>query len=121
VSIGFGPAPGRASLEPVTGARGNVDLIQSWFIVGVPVLAVALGLFSGRSKLRAWFGYALMLGLVAFFALVPGDAISAAAVGVIAVAFVATGRGTHTDDDFQEHHADRKRFTTVRDDEPVGP
>jgi hypothetical protein len=37
------------------------------------------------------------------------------------VGFVATGRGTHVDEDFREHHTDRKRFTTVRHDEPVGP
>jgi hypothetical protein len=98
-----------------------VDLLQSWMIVGVPGLALALGLFSGRSKLRAWFGYAVLAALLVFFVTVPGDMISAALLGTIAVGFIATGRGTHTDDEFQEHHVDRKRFTTVRDDEPVGP
>jgi MFS superfamily sulfate permease-like transporter len=98
-----------------------VDLLQSWMIVGVPGLALALGLFSGRSKLRSWFGYGVLAALLVFFVTVPGDMISAVALGILVVAFVATGRGTHTDDEFQEHHVDRKRFTTVRDDEPVGP
>jgi hypothetical protein len=98
-----------------------VDLLQSWMIVGVPGLALALGLFSGRSKVRSWYGYGVLAALIVFFVTVPGDAISAVGLGIIVVAFVATGRGTHTDDEFQEHHVDRKRFTTVRDDEPVGP
>jgi MFS superfamily sulfate permease-like transporter len=98
-----------------------VDLLQSWMIVGVPGVALALGLFSGRNKLRAWFGFGVLAALAVFFVTVPGDPISAVAVGIVLVGFVATGRGTHTDDEFQEHHVDRKRFTTVRDDEPVGP
>ena len=98
-----------------------MDLLQSWMIVGIPGVALALGLFSGRSKLRAWFGYAVLAALIVFFVTVPGDVISAVALGIAVVSFVATGRGTHTDDEFQEHHVDRKRFTTVRDDEPVGP
>jgi hypothetical protein len=98
-----------------------VDLLQSWMIVGVPGLALALGLFSGRDKRRAWFGYGVLAALLVFFVTVPGDMISVVLIGVFGMAFVATGRGTHTDDDFQEHHEDRKRFTTVRDDEPVGP
>jgi hypothetical protein len=98
-----------------------VDLVQSWIIVGVPGVALALGLFSGRSKVRAWFGYGVLAALLVFFVTVPGDMISVAVIGILAMAFVATGRGTHTDDEFQEHHEDRKRFTTVRDDEPVGP
>jgi MFS superfamily sulfate permease-like transporter len=98
-----------------------VDLLQSWMIVGVPAVALALGLFSGRNKLRAWIGYGVLAALVVFFVTVPRDVISAVAIGIVIVGFVATGRGTHTDDEFQEHHVDRKRFTTVRDDEPVGP
>jgi hypothetical protein len=99
-----------------------VDLLQSWMIVGVPGVALALGLFSGHSPIRAWFGYGVLAALVVFFVSVPpGGMISAAFLAMLFVGFVATGRGTHVDEDFREHHTDRKRFTTVRDDEPVGP
>ena len=93
-----------------------MDLLQSWLLVGVPGVVLAAGLFVGRSQLRAWLGYATLLALVVFFVLVPGDAVSAAAVGALAVVFVATGRGMNRDRDYREHHEDRKRFTTTAGD-----
>jgi hypothetical protein len=94
-----------------------VDVLQSWLVVGVPGLIVVAGLFVGRSKLRAWIGYGVLALLLAFFLLVPTDAISAAFVGLVAVVLVATGRGTHSDDAYREHHEDRKRFTTAAPEE----
>ncbi|MEX2504775.1 MAG: hypothetical protein WD378_07990 [Egicoccus sp.] len=93
-----------------------MDVAQAWMIVGVPVMAAALALFAGRSQRRAWFGYALLAGLVVFLITVPGDVIFAAVPGMLLVGLVASGRGTHRDDDQREHHQDRKRLTTVRGD-----
>lgn len=90
-----------------------MDLLQTWMIIGVPALAVVFGLFAGRSKLRATFGYLLLLALVILFAVTPGGALSAAAVGLLTAFFVATGRGTDVDRRYLEHHEDRKRFTTT--------
>ncbi|MFA9446649.1 hypothetical protein, partial [Egicoccus sp. AB-alg6-2] len=98
-----------------------VNVAQAWVIVGVPVLAVVLGLFTGQSQKRAWFGFGLLAALVVFFVTVPGDVISAALLGILLVAFVATGRGTHHDDAVAEHHENRKRLTTVREGGDGGP
>jgi fatty acid desaturase len=89
-----------------------VNILQSWLIVGVPALVMIAALFTGRSALRALIGYALLAATLVFFVVVPRDPISAAVVGLVAVLLVATGRGTHTDDETPEHHEDRKRFTT---------
>ena len=94
-----------------------MDVVQAWLIVGVPVLVASLALFSGKNQRRAWFGYALLAGLVVFFVTVPGDVISASLLGLLLVAFVATGRGTYRDVDVPEHHQNRKRLTTARDTE----
>ena len=96
-----------------------MDVLQMWVVVGVPGLVVAAGLFVGRSRLRAWIGYAVLLALVIAFVLTPGGGLSAAAVGLIAVVFVATGRGSRIDAQFSEHHEGRERYTTVRE-EPEG-
>ncbi|GGI06608.1 hypothetical protein [Egicoccus halophilus] len=92
-----------------------MDVLQAWVIVGVPVLAVVLGLFTGQSQQRAWAGHALLVGLVVFFVTVPGDVLSASALGILVVAFVATGRGSHRDEGLAEHHQNRKRLTTARE------
>lgn len=93
-----------------------MNLLQTWLILGVPLLAGSIYLFIGRSKTMARIGYVGLLATIVALLLVPegggqGRAISAGLVGVIAFTFVATGRGTHTDDEFVEHHRDRKRFT----------
>jgi hypothetical protein len=90
-----------------------VNLLQTWLIIGVPGVATAMGLFAGRNKVRAWFGYAVLAALVVLFATVPGDPISAALVGLIAVAYLATGRGTSKDDEYLEHHEARESLTTT--------
>lgn len=95
-----------------------MNLLQTWLIVGVPGLALAMGLFAGRDKVRAWFGYAALLAMVVLFATVPGDPISAALVGMVAVAYLATGRGTNKDDQYVEHHQDRDALTTTPSETP---
>lgn len=90
-----------------------MDVVQTWLLVGVPGVVLAAGLFVGRSRLRAWFGYGVLLALVLTFVLVPGDGVSAAVIGLIAVAMVATGRGTGRDAEHAEHHEQRGRFTTA--------
>jgi multisubunit Na+/H+ antiporter MnhB subunit len=90
-----------------------VNLLQTWLLVGVPGLLIAAGLFVGRSQVRAWIGYVVLLALALVFALTPGGGLSSALVGGIVVVFVATGRGTHVDDEFPEHHEERRRFTTA--------
>ncbi|MBW3618885.1 MAG: hypothetical protein KY461_01460 [Actinobacteria bacterium] len=86
--------------------------LQAWLIVGVPALVVVAALFTGRSAVRAMFGYLALAATLVFFVVVPGDPISAAVIGLAAVFLVATGRGTGVDDDFPEHHENRKRMTT---------
>ena len=54
----------------------------------------------------------ILLALVATFAFVARHVLSAALVGLLAVVFVATGRGTHLDARYDEHHENRKRLTT---------
>jgi O-antigen/teichoic acid export membrane protein len=95
-----------------------VTLLQTWLVLGVPLVAVSLFLFIGRNKTRARMGYAGLLLAVLALLLLPEDggqgaAISAGLVGLIAFVFVATGRGTQVDDEFVEHHQDRRRFTTA--------
>lgn len=96
-----------------------MNLLQTWLIIGVPALAVAMGLFAGRNKVRAWFGYAVLIVLVVLFATVPGDPISAALVGMVAVAYLATGRGTSRDDAYLEHHEVRRALTTTPSEPPT--
>ncbi len=89
-----------------------MTVLQSWIVLGIPGLILISGLFIGRSKWRAWIGYAVIVALVLAFVLIPGDTISAAAIGLIGFFLVATGRGTNIDDAAPEHHENRKRFTT---------
>jgi hypothetical protein len=99
-----------------------VNLLQTWLILGVPLLIAAGMLFAGRSRTRAWLGYGVLAVLVLVFLLVPqGDVspwreLSAGLVGSLAFAFVATGRGTHVDKQYLEHHVGRRRFTTTPHD-----
>lgn len=90
-----------------------MDLLQTWLLVGVPGLLVTAALFNGRSRIRSWFGYVVLLALLATFLLVPGDPLSAAAVGLITFSLVATGRGMQADTQ-PEHHQTRRRYTVAR-------
>lgn len=94
-----------------------MTVLQAWIAIGVPGLLAAAGLFVGRSKVRAWLGFAVLAGLTAIFAFVPGGGPSAAVVGLVAAMLVATGRGTHRDDGAVEHHEARRRYTTAREAE----
>lgn len=67
--------------------------LQAWIVVGVPGLALAAGLFAGRSSVRSAFGYLVLTLLFIFFLLVPRSPVSAASVGTIAFLLVAAGRG----------------------------
>src|SRR5690606_6575423 len=96
----------------------TVTLLQTWLIIGVPLVAASTYMFVGRDKVRARVGHVGLLTAVVVLLLVPEDggagaAISAGLVGAVAFTFVATGRGTHSDDDYIEHHQDRRRFTTA--------
>lgn len=93
-----------------------MDLLQSWIVLGVPGLVIAAGLFVGRSRIRALIGYAVLLVLMAYFFAVPGGGLSAAAVGLVGVVFVATGRGTNLDERYAEHHEQRRQYTVARDE-----
>ncbi|MTV24004.1 hypothetical protein FTX61_01000 [Nitriliruptoraceae bacterium ZYF776] len=113
-----GSLRGAEPARPAAREAHAVTLLQTWLIIGVPFVVVAAALFIGRSRLRAWLGYGVLVGLVAVFLFVPTDGgqgglISAAVVGSAAFVFVATGRGTHVDDEFVEHHQDRRKFTTA--------
>lgn len=94
-----------------------MDVLQSWVAVGIPGLVLAAGLFVGYSPLRAWIGYGVLAAVVVFFAVVPQSAASAAVVGGLAVAMIASGRGTNRDAERREHHQDRNRFTTAAPEE----
>ena len=93
-----------------------MNLLQAWVVVGVPAVVVAAGLFVGRSRTRAWFGYGVLLVLIAYFFTIPGGGLSAALVGLIGVMFVATGRGTKLDTRYPEHHEQRRTYTVARDE-----
>lgn len=96
-----------------------MNLLQTWLILGVPLLAGSCYLFIGRNKTLARIGYLGLLATILTVLFVPTEgsaqvrAVSAGLVGAIAFTFVATGRGTQTDDEFVEHHQDRRRFTTA--------
>lgn len=91
-----------------------MDLLQTWLLIGVPVLVAAVVLFVGRSRLRALVGYVLLAVLVATFVVTPGGGPSAAAVGIVGLAALAAGRGTHLDDTRAEHHQQRRRYTVAQ-------
>lgn len=95
-----------------------MNLLQTWLILGVPLVAASLYLFVGRDKGRARIGYFGLLTAIVVLLSVPetggqGRAISAGLVGAAAFVFVATGRGTRVDDEFIEHHQGRRRYTTA--------
>lgn len=88
-----------------------MDVVQTWLLVGFPGLCIAAALFVGRSMVRAWLGYAALAALIVLFVLTPGGGVSAALIGAIGVVFVANGRGTARDQQYQEHHLERDRYT----------
>jgi hypothetical protein len=90
-----------------------VDLLQTWLLIGVPGLVTAAALFVGRSSLRAMLGYLVLAALVVVFVVTPGGGTSAAAVGLVGLTAVATGRGSFRDDATPEHHEQRRRYTTA--------
>jgi hypothetical protein len=70
-----------------------VNTVQAWLVVGIPALAVAAGLFAGRSPVRSAFGYLVLATTFVFFLLVPSSPVSAGVIGTIAFLLVASGRG----------------------------
>ena len=91
----------------------SLTLSQTWIVLGVPLLVVAAGLFVGRSRLRALLGYVVLTALLGLFVTIPGGGPSAVVVGLVGLAALATGRGTHLDDAAPEHHEARRRYTTA--------
>jgi len=90
-----------------------VDTLQTWIVVGVPALLLAWSLLVGRSNLRAWLAYATLMVATITFVVVPGDPLSAAAMGLVSFLLVASGRGQN-DDHYAEHHENRRRFTVAK-------
>lgn len=88
-----------------------MDLLQSWVVVGVPGLVVAVGLFVGRSPVRARIGYGVLVALFAFFLFIENGVYSALLVGTVAVGYLANGRGLNAGE--PEHHQQRDQFTRV--------
>lgn len=90
-----------------------MNTFQAWLIVGVPGLVVLGALFVGRSPIRSALGFLALAALLVFFLVVPGDAPSAAVLGVLGVFLLAVGRGGGAVETESEHHENRKRFTTT--------
>lgn len=90
-----------------------MDALQTWIVFGVPGLLFAAALFVGNSRVRALAGFAVLAATMLVFLLVPGEPLSAAAIGVVMIVFVANGRGQGTDDQVPEHHEHRERFTVA--------
>lgn len=88
-----------------------MNTVQAWMIVGIPALLGLAALFVGRSKIRALAGYVLLAAVVVFFVVVPASGVSAGVFGLIGVLLVANGRGTNIDEQYSEHHENRRRFT----------
>ncbi len=90
-----------------------MDLLQTWLLIGVPFLVAAGAMFVGHSRIRALIGFVLLAILVAIFVVTPGGGPSAAAVGIVGLAALATGRGSALDDEQPEHHQQRRRYTVA--------
>ncbi len=89
-----------------------MNALQTWLIVGVPAIVLAMGLFSGRSRWRSLAGFAVIAATFLTFLLVAGDRISAAVVGGVGVLLLAVGRGGPVEEE-PNHHETRGRFTHV--------
>lgn len=85
------------STEPKLAPRHSedtlVNTLQAWLAVGAPALALAAGLFAGRSVVRSAVGYLVLVLTLLFFLVVPRSPVSAGVVGSIAFLLVASGRG----------------------------
>lgn len=68
-----------------------MTILQVWLVVGIPGLVLGFALFYGRSRLRTFLGYAVLLTV--FGLMLTVDRASAAAVGGIAALLYAAGRG----------------------------
>jgi hypothetical protein len=120
--------PALVEAAPVTAAVASegqeavhMSVTQAWVAVGVPGLLLAMGLFVGHDKRRAWIGYGVLAALTGTFFVIPGGGPSAAVVGLVGALIVAMGRGTGTDDVGAEHHEERRRFTTARESSEHAP
>lgn len=70
-----------------------MDVLQTWIVVGVPAVLVALVLLVGGDRRRAIAAMAVLGALTVGFLLVPGGRASAALVGLAAVGLLAAGSG----------------------------
>lgn len=89
-----------------------MDVLQTWIVIGVPGLLLAMALFVGNSTARALGGFAVLLVTLLSFVLIPGEPYSAAVIGLAMMVLVANGRG-QVDDELPEHHEHRERFTVA--------
>lgn len=101
----------------VYGTEKRVNLLQVWLLAGIPGLVIAAALFVGHARVRAVVGYLVLASLIGVFAVIPAGRSSAVAIGLVVVAAVAAGRGTHLDAEHQEHHRTRRRYTVAGDDQ----
>lgn len=70
-----------------------MSIVQTWLVVGVPVLVTVAALLVGGSPARARAAVGLLGLLAVVFATGPGGgSVSTAAVGLLAVLLVAGGR-----------------------------
>lgn len=66
-----------------------MTVVQVWLLIGVPVLAIGLALFTARSRWLGALGVLVVLAGAVAVALV--DRASGAVLGVVAVLMYATG------------------------------
>lgn len=91
-----------------------MNVLQAWLLVGVPGLILVAALFTGRSRWRAVAGYAVLGALTLTFLSVDGGAVWGGLIGLLAVGWVATGRGSDDVDEQPEEQELRDRYTHAR-------
>lgn len=67
-----------------------MDVLWAW-LIGIPAAVVAFALFLGCSRLRAAFGYAVLVA--GFVGMAAFDRVSAAVLGGVLALVYATGQG----------------------------
>lgn len=73
----------------------DVTVVQVWLMIGVPTIAVALILFTGRNRWRSAAGYAVLAA--GFGGMAVFDRASAVLLGAALALLYASGRGGAAD------------------------
>lgn len=68
-----------------------MTLLQLWLFVGIPALAVGMGMFVGRSRWRSLLGYVVLLA--GFGVMTAFHPPSGVVVGALVALVYASGRG----------------------------